>query len=106
VKQGLVHELVNAKLIVVNDVGGANDANLDACISLIRVKVDAHGDVGAFSAMPLACIPNSSPSQVRFKESTPMSRSYDLFYEGRRKRHPRALRFDCDLKLRPWHPLR
>jgi hypothetical protein len=52
---------VNAKLIVVND-GGANDANLDACISLIRVKVDAHGDAGAFSAMPLACIPNSSPS--------------------------------------------
>jgi hypothetical protein len=61
VKQGLVHELVNAKLIVVND-GGANDANLDACISLIRVKVDAHGDAGAFGAMPLACIPNSSPS--------------------------------------------
>jgi hypothetical protein len=35
---------VIAKLIVLNDVGGANCTDLEACISLIRVNVDAHGD--------------------------------------------------------------
>jgi hypothetical protein len=44
--------------------------------------------LGAFGAMPPACIPNSSLSQARFKESTPMSRSYDLFYEGPPKASP------------------
>jgi hypothetical protein len=44
VKQGLVHELVIAKLIVLNDVGGANYTDLEVCVSLIRVDVDAHGD--------------------------------------------------------------
>jgi hypothetical protein len=38
--------------------------------------------LGAFGVVALTCIPNSSPSQVRFKKSTPMSQSYDLFYEG------------------------
>jgi hypothetical protein len=55
--------------------------------------------LGAFGAMPPACIPNNSPSQARFKESTPMSQSCDLFYKGPRKRHSRALGFDCDLNL-------
>jgi hypothetical protein len=55
--------------------------------------------LGAFGAMPPACIPNSSLLQTRFKKSTPMSRSCDLFYEGPRKRHPHALGFDCDLNL-------
>jgi hypothetical protein len=54
--------LVNVKLIVLSDVGGAIGANLEARISLIRAKVDAQGDVGALSAMPPACISNSSPS--------------------------------------------
>jgi hypothetical protein len=54
---------------------------------------------GAFGAMLAACIPNSTSSQVRFKKSTPMSRSYNLFYEGPRKRHPHALGFACDLNL-------
>jgi hypothetical protein len=44
VKQGLVYELVIAKLIVLNDVGAANCTDLEACVSLIRVNVDAHGD--------------------------------------------------------------
>jgi hypothetical protein len=48
----------------------------------------------AFDARPLTCIPNSSPSKTRFKKSTPMSQSYDLFHEGPRKCHPRALGFD------------
>jgi hypothetical protein len=38
--------LVNVKLIVLSDVGGAIGANLEARVSLIRVKVDAQGDVG------------------------------------------------------------
>jgi hypothetical protein len=46
VKQRLVHELVNAKLIVLSDVGGALVAGLEACVSLIRVKVDARSDAG------------------------------------------------------------
>jgi hypothetical protein len=70
VKQRLVHELVNAKLIVLSDVGGATGAEigigpcvsefeahhvyvggaigvgLEACVSLIRVNVDARGDAG------------------------------------------------------------
>jgi hypothetical protein len=37
---------------------------------------------GVFGARPSACVPNSSPSQVQFKESTPMSPSCDLFYES------------------------
>jgi hypothetical protein len=49
---------------------------------------------GAFGMRPLACIPNSSPSQARFKESTPMSRSFDLFYEGPQKCHSHTLGFD------------
>jgi hypothetical protein len=43
VKQGLVHGLVNVKLIVLSDVGGAIGTGLEACTSLIRVKVDAGG---------------------------------------------------------------
>jgi hypothetical protein len=43
---------------------------------------------------PLARVPNSSPSQVRFKELIPMSRSCDLFYEGPHKHHPHALGLD------------
>jgi hypothetical protein len=50
--------------------------------------------LGAFSDMPLACIPNSSPSQARFKESTLMSRSYDLLCEDPQKCHARALVLD------------
>jgi hypothetical protein len=46
---------------------------------------------GAFGVRPLTRIPNSSPSQARFKESTPISRSCDLFSEGPRKCHPRTL---------------
>jgi hypothetical protein len=52
-----------------------------------------------FDTRPPAYVPNSSPSQARFKESTPMSQSYDLFYGGPRKRHPCTLGFDCDLNL-------
>jgi hypothetical protein len=45
-KQGLDHELVNVKLITLSDVGGVIDASLEACVSLIRAKVDAWGDAG------------------------------------------------------------
>jgi hypothetical protein len=38
---------VNAKLIVLSDVEGAIAVGLDACVSLIRAKIDAHGDAGA-----------------------------------------------------------
>jgi hypothetical protein len=57
------------------------------------------GAEGAFDVGPPTCIPNSSPSQARFNESTPMCGSNDLFCEGSRKRHPRTLGFDdliCD----------
>jgi hypothetical protein len=50
--------------------------------------------LGAFGVRPPACVPNSIPSQARFKESTLMSRSCDLFCEGPRKRHPHALGLD------------
>jgi hypothetical protein len=40
-KQGLAHELVNVKLIVFSDVKGAIGASLEACVSLIRMKVTA-----------------------------------------------------------------
>jgi hypothetical protein len=53
-----------------------------------------NGVEGAFGARPPAYIPNSNPSQARFNESTPLSRSYDLFCEGSQKHHPRALGFD------------
>jgi hypothetical protein len=56
---------------------------------------------GGFGVRPLTRVPNSSPSQVRFKESTPMSRSCDLFFKGPRKRHPRALGLD-ELILSFW----
>jgi hypothetical protein len=46
VKQRLVHELVNVKLIVLSDVEGALGAGLEAYVSLIRARVDARGDVG------------------------------------------------------------
>jgi hypothetical protein len=72
--------------------------------SLIRAKVDAHGDAGAFGAISPTCIPNNIPSHVRFKESTTMSRSCDLFFEGPRKRHPCALVFDYDLNLGIYAP--
>jgi hypothetical protein len=55
--------------------------------------------LGAFGMRPLTRVPNSSPSQARFKKSTPMSQSCNLFYGGLRKRHPRALGFDFDLNL-------
>jgi hypothetical protein len=35
VKQGLIHELVNAKLVVLGDVKGAINVGLEAYISLI-----------------------------------------------------------------------
>jgi hypothetical protein len=60
-----------------------------------------YGRQGAFGAGPPAYISNSSPSQVRFNESTPMSQSYDLLYEGSQKCHPHALGFDdliCSLR--------
>jgi hypothetical protein len=61
----------------------------------ICVEPDMHdGAEGAFSAGHPSCIPNSSTSQVRFNESTPISRSCDLFSKGSRKRHPRTLWFD------------
>jgi hypothetical protein len=49
---------------------------------------------GGFGARHPAHVPNSSPSHVRFKESTPISQSCDLFSEGPRKRHPHALGLD------------
>jgi hypothetical protein len=45
-KQGLAHELVNAKLIVFNDTGGAIDTSFEACASLIRAEAGAQGDAG------------------------------------------------------------
>jgi hypothetical protein len=45
-KQGSTHELMNVKLIAFNDVGGAICDDLEACISLIRVKANAWGDAG------------------------------------------------------------
>jgi hypothetical protein len=48
----------------------------------------------AFGARSTAYILNSSPSQARFTQSTPMSRPCDMSYEGPRKHHPRALGFD------------
>jgi hypothetical protein len=50
---------------------------------------------------PLARISNSSPSQARFKESSLMSQSCDLFSKGPRKRHPRTLALD-ELILSFW----
>jgi hypothetical protein len=46
VKQGLIHELVNVKLIMLSDVGGAIGAGLEARVCLIRAKVDTRGDAG------------------------------------------------------------
>ena len=37
---------MNVKLIVLSDVGGAIGTGLEACTSLIRVKVDARGGAG------------------------------------------------------------
>jgi hypothetical protein len=62
-KQGSAHELVNVKLITFNNAGGTIGTDLEACVSLIRAKANAWVMLGAFGAMPLACIPNSSPSQ-------------------------------------------
>jgi hypothetical protein len=78
-RQGSAHELVSAKLIVLNDAEGGNTGG---GIGEIRAKFDVWVVLGAFGAVPLACIPNSSLSQARFKKSTLMSRSCDLFYEG------------------------
>jgi hypothetical protein len=38
VKQGLVHELVNAKLIVLSDAGGAFVASFETCASRLMVS--------------------------------------------------------------------
>jgi hypothetical protein len=38
--------LSGCELIVLSDVGGAIGANLEACVSWIRAKVDAQGDAG------------------------------------------------------------
>jgi hypothetical protein len=59
----------------------------------LNARGDAEGG-GGFSARHPAHVPNSSPSHVRFKESTPISQSCDLFSEGPRKRHPHALGLD------------
>jgi hypothetical protein len=64
---------------------GAFIVRPSTCIFSKPVELSAHDDAkrggGVFGARPSACVPNSSPSQVQFKESTPMSPSYDLFYE-------------------------
>jgi hypothetical protein len=73
---------------------------------LVRGSVCAEPDLRddaeeAFDAGPSACISNSSPSQARFNESTPMSQFYDLFYEVSRKHHSCTWGFDdliCDLR--------
>jgi hypothetical protein len=46
VKQGLVHKLVNVKLIVLSDIRGTINVGLEACVFFIRVKVDARNDAG------------------------------------------------------------
>jgi hypothetical protein len=43
-KQGLSHELMNVKLIVLNDAEGAIDLSFEAFVSLIRAKVGTQGD--------------------------------------------------------------
>jgi hypothetical protein len=48
---------VNAKLIVLSDVGGVVGAGLEACISLSRVKVDARGDAGGLRCHASALLP-------------------------------------------------
>jgi hypothetical protein len=79
----LLRESMHAGIIVPDGAEGAFGAGPPAFVPSSSVKLNVHDDAkGAFGARPLACIPNSSPSQARFKESTPMSRSYDLFYEG------------------------
>jgi hypothetical protein len=45
-KQGLAHELANAKLIVFNDTKCAIGADFEASASLISTDVDARGDYG------------------------------------------------------------
>jgi hypothetical protein len=45
-KQGLTHELMNVNLITFSDVRGAIGVSLEACVSLIKVKVDVWGDAG------------------------------------------------------------
>jgi hypothetical protein len=62
---------------------GAFSVGLPACTPLVLVGLSVHdGAKGAFNAGLPARILNSSPSQTRFKESTPMRSSCDLFYEG------------------------
>jgi hypothetical protein len=43
-KQGLAHELANANIITLSDIGGAISAGFEDCVSLIRAKVDVRGD--------------------------------------------------------------
>jgi hypothetical protein len=73
---------------------GAFGARPLACIFPNPVELNARDDAGGeggFGMRPLSHVPNSSPLQTRFKESTLMSQSCDLFYEGPRKRYPCAL---------------
>jgi hypothetical protein len=59
VKQGLVHELVNVKLIVLSDAGGAFGAGFVTYASHLMVsEAGARGDAGVFGSMPPPCIPN------------------------------------------------
>jgi hypothetical protein len=60
-KQGLVHELVNAKLIVLSDARGAINAGLEACVSLIWAKVDARGDAGGLRCHAFGLHPQQRP---------------------------------------------
>jgi hypothetical protein len=58
------------------------------------VKLNACNDAEGLRHEASGPFLNSSPSQMRFNESTLISRSCDLLYEGPRKRYPRALRLD------------
>jgi hypothetical protein len=46
VKQGSDLELVNAKLLVLSDIGGIVGASLWVCVYLIMAKVTARSDAG------------------------------------------------------------
>jgi hypothetical protein len=61
--------------------------------SLVKYGI-TEGSEGGFVYLGLRPAPNGSHSQVSFKESTPASRSCDLFSEGPQKHHPHILGLD------------
>jgi hypothetical protein len=66
-KQGLTYELVNVKLIVLSDIGGAIGAIFEACVSLIRTKVDLQDDAGGLWCHASGLHPNNNLRNHQFR---------------------------------------